>query len=94
MYENVFTALRTGQLSKEALDVLRRGGLIQDLVLAYGHGDLTDGQVRAMLEQVKVPEWDLSDSQARAAEILGRNFVSPAQYCQALRMRVRFTDEE
>jgi hypothetical protein len=64
------------------------------LALARADGQITDTDILALLEQTKVPDWDLSDSQARAAEILGRNFVSPAQYCHALRMRVRFTDEE
>jgi len=94
LYENVFAALRTGQLSKEALDVLRRGGLIQDLVLAYGRGDVPDQTVRELLDRSKLPDWDLSSDQITAASILGKNFVSPAQYCHALRMRVRFTDEE
>ena len=94
LYISVFESIKAGRLSKEALDVLRRGGLIQDLVEAYGRGDVPDQTVRELLNQVKMPEWELSDSQARVVEIMGKNFVSPAQYCKAMRMRVRFTDDE
>ncbi|MFH1142234.1 MAG: hypothetical protein ABIH67_04040, partial [Candidatus Uhrbacteria bacterium] len=67
LLEQIAVAGRKGRISGTAINEFCKGGALIDLAQARADGRLTDADILSLLEQVKVPEWDLSDSQARAA---------------------------
>ncbi len=96
LIEQVCAAARTGAISEVALNRFRQSGSLNRLAEFLDEGLISEAEILELIEGLDVPKWALSPEQELAAKILGKNFVSPAALCRALRLRLRprFTDDE
>jgi len=91
----VSDALRKGRITPLAVQGFVKGAeQFGPIAEAYQRGDIDPADLAALAAKVKPVEYPVSDDQKRAADVMGKSFISPTAFCQALRGRVRFNEED
>jgi len=91
--ENITRALRVGMVTALAIEgFCKMHDAFTQLGEAAARGDIDPEDLMALVAKVKPAEYPLSKDQERAAKVMGKSFVSPAAFANALRGRARYSD--